>query len=413
MNVSVSSEKQHVIIPSKYWIWLTGATFASLGTQILGFAMAWTAAGYGGVLAGLVLTVTNLPRALLLLLGGTVVDRLGAWRVMISGDAAMTAITAMIAVALLAWGPSPWLLVVAAFLTGVVDAFYMPATGSMPRRLVSDSHLAQAMSARQISGQLASVLGGPIGASIVGAFGIAAAAIADSATFAGMFILLIFIRPHGSSPAIPQPSTVEKSSVVQEALSGLRLSSKDPLLRPGLLMLIGSAAFLLPVLSLLLPVLARQSGWEPIVVGLVYGLSAASAAAVAISVLVTGGLSRPGIAGASGLALAAVGVFALAVAPNLATTITAGVVVGLGTGLFSTHIGPLILGRTPDTHIGRVQSVVAMAQIVPLLVTNFSFGALAQFAGAKTTLVLGSVSLFAVAAIALRSKQLRQAERFK
>lgn len=64
-------------IPARYWAWLCGATFSTLGTQILGFAMAWVAAGYGGGFAGLILTTINLPRTVLLLLGGVVSDRFG------------------------------------------------------------------------------------------------------------------------------------------------------------------------------------------------------------------------------------------------------------------------------------------------------------------------------------------------
>lgn len=412
MSTAVADKSAGSAIPASYWVWLTGATFTSLGTQILAFSMAWVAAGYGGMFAGFVLTATNLPRAILLLAGGAVVDRIGAWRVMISGDAAMTMVTGLFAGALLVLGPSPWLLVTLALLTGVVDAYYMPASGSMPRRLVPDHNLAQAMSARQISGQLASVLGGPLGALVVGAFGIVAAAISNSATFAAMFVLLVIIRPRvGTSRTAAKATAVEKQGLLQEALDGLRISMRDPLLRPGLFMLIGCAAFLLPVLSLILPVLARQAGWEPTQVGLVYGISAMGSVAVAIGVMITGGLSRPGLAGCGGLALAAIGILGLAELHDLPWMLTSGALIGAGTGLFSTHVGPLVLGRTPETHIGRVQAVVAMAQIVPLLLTNFALGSFAQWAGAKSALVLCSAALAVVAATALSSKQLRGAHR--
>lgn len=399
-------------IPALYWIWLSGATFASLGTQILAFSMVWVAAGYGGAFAGLVLTATNLPRALLLLVGGTVVDRYGAWKVMLCGDAAMTMVTGAFAGVLLICGPSPWLLVAVALLIGVVDSCYMPAAGSMPRRLVPQDKLGRAMAARQISSQLASVIGGPIGAVVVAAFGITAAAIADSVTFAAMFVLLLIIRPRRAAPnTVTESENGVSQRFFHEAVDGLRLSLREPLLRLSLFMLIGCAAFLLPVLSLVLPVLARQAGWEPTQVGLVYGVSALGTAIVAVGVLITGGFSRPGLAGCGGLALAATGVLGLALVHDLPLILASGVVVGMGTGLFSTHIGPLVLGRTPETHIGRIQSIVAMAQVVPLLATNLMLGSLAQFAGAKASLVLCSVVLLVIAAVALSSMQLRKSLR--
>jgi hypothetical protein len=51
--------KDRPAIPGTYWTWLGGVTLSLLGTQVLGFAMAWVAAGRGGLLAGLVLTMIN------------------------------------------------------------------------------------------------------------------------------------------------------------------------------------------------------------------------------------------------------------------------------------------------------------------------------------------------------------------
>lgn len=374
--------------------------------------MAWVAAGYGGAFAGLVLAAINLPRTLLLLIGGAVVDRVGAWRVMLSGDAAMTLITGTFAGALLIWGPGPWLLILVALLMGTADAFYMPASGSMPRRLVPDEKLTQAMSARQIIMQLSAVLGAPIGALIVASFGIAAAAIANSATFAMMFLILLLIRATVREPWVePAQQEMAKSRLSLEVLDGVRLSCKDPILRPGLLMLIGCAAFLLPVLSLLLPVLARQQGWEPTQVGIIYGISTGFTAIVAVWVLITGGFTRLGLTGCCGLAVAAVGILGLAMLPAHVALFGAGALVGLGMGLFSTHIGPLLLGSTPATHLGRVQAVVAMAQSLPLLISNFLLGALAQVTNAQLALALCAIALVLTAGYAMGSSQLRNSQR--
>jgi MFS family permease len=411
-TLSPDAEAQQPSIPRKYWVWLAGSSFASLGTQILGFAMAWVAAGYGGAFAGLVLTAINLPRTVLLLIGGAVSDRIGAWRVMISGDVAMTVVTSAFAVCLFTVGSSPWLLLGVAFLIGVVDAFYMPSSGSMPRRLVDDAKLTQAMSAKQISMQLSSVLGGPLGSLVVLSFGIAAAATVNSVTFAAMFVLLALIRPRGGSS---QPPSIDgqapKQRVVRDALNGLQMSLKDPLLRPILLILVGCSAFLLPVLVPLLPVLARQSGWEATQVGLVVGVSALSTAAVAVWVVVTGGLSKPGLAGCGGIICAALGVLGLALSPGLVTSVVSGALIGLGTGLFTTHLGPLVLGSTPRTHLGRIQALVAIAQSLPLLITNVFLGAMAQAVGAGPTLILCGVALITIAVAALGSKELRNARR--
>lgn len=374
--------------------------------------MAWVAAGYGGAFAGLVLAAINLPRTLLLLVGGAVVDRVGAWRVMLSGDAAMTLVTGVFAGALLLWGPGPWLLLLVSLLMGTVDAFYIPAAGSMPRRLVHEEKLAQAMSARQITMQLSAVLGAPIGAFVVASLGIVAAAFANSATFAIMFLMLLLIRTTGIRPRVVLvPPDTDKSKFHLEVLDGVKLSLRDPILRPGLLMLIGCAAFLLPVLSLLLPVLARQQGWEPTQVGFIYGVSTGFTTIAAVWVLITGGFMRPGIAGCCGLVVAAMGIIGLAVLSGYMVLLVAGAFVGLGIGLFSTHVGPLLLGSTPATHLGRVQAVVAMAQSLPLLISNFMLGALAQFTNAQVALTLCAIALMGTACYAMGSPRLRHSRR--
>ncbi|WP_428965237.1 hypothetical protein [Micromonospora fluostatini] len=86
------------VVPGGYWAWLGGTGLALTGTQVLAFASAWVAAGEGGLLAGLVLTATNLPRVLLVLVGGAVADRVGPGRVLVGTAVAMVVVTGALAV---------------------------------------------------------------------------------------------------------------------------------------------------------------------------------------------------------------------------------------------------------------------------------------------------------------------------
>jgi MFS family permease len=108
-----------------------------LGTQVLAFGMTWAAASVSGAVAGLMLTAVTLPRVLLLLVGGAVADRTGAFRVLLLGDGVMLAVTLGLGLGLaLAWtGVSPALMIGAGLAIGLVDAFYLPASATMPRLL--------------------------------------------------------------------------------------------------------------------------------------------------------------------------------------------------------------------------------------------------------------------------------------
>jgi hypothetical protein len=59
------------------------------------------------------------------------------------------------------------------------------------------------------------------------------------------------------------------------------------------------------------------------------------------------------------------------------------VVIGLGAGGFASSIGPLVLGSAPREYAARVQALAALAQVLPVLVTNAVLGYLADLAGAR------------------------------
>lgn len=391
-------------IPRVYWSWLGGVTFSLLGTHVLGFAMAWVAAGRGGLLAGLMLTMINLPRTVLLLAGGAVGDRFGAWRTMIAGDAVMTVVTVLAAVAVWLVGEPAWLLLGIALAIGVVDAFYLPSSGSMPRRLVAGPGLARAMSARQLAGQFTGFAGAPLGGVVVATLGLAAAALADALTFAAMLAILVVLRPRGQQPPEPPPH-----GVWRHMADGLRVAAADRLLRPALLLVVAAAGLLLPVSGLVVPLLARERGWSGVATGGVAGAIALGTMCVAGAVLVRGAWSRPGLAAVIGLLVASVGMLALALSGSPGWAVAIGLGTGAGNGLFAAHVAPLVLGHTTTTHLARVQSVVVLAQSLPLLATNNVIGGLVDSMGAPATLACCAAVLAVAASVALRSAALRDA----
>jgi MFS family permease len=490
--------KQH--LPKHYRVWLGGTAASLLTSQIMAFGLIWTAAGQGGAFAGAALTAVVLPRVLLLLYGGALADRIGARRVMITSDVTMAAATMTLGTAILALGPQPWLLLAAALTTGIVDAFYLPSSSSMPRRLVPAPALARAVSARQAIGQVAVFAGPPAGGLIAATTGLAAAAFLNTLTYLLMAVILIRLRFHhpadpatpdglppqrATGPAAPTPAGLPPQPVPGAAsrpggfppqpvpgaasppggfppqpaaagapgdlpsrpatattaggfppqpaaattrggprpqsaatttpgghlqgsasgsdrldeVGGWRVVRSDPLLRAALGLVAATAAFLLPVAGLLIPLLANSREWSAGSAGTLTGAIALGTVTVAVTFTAAGALPRPGIAAAAGLALAAAGVLALAISPVIWTAISAAAVIGLGSGLFSTHVGPLTLAGAPATHLARVQSVLILAQSVPLLLTNNVFGALNDRFD-TTTVMAACAALLLVTAVA-------------
>lgn len=398
----VVSLPSRTVLPRSYVFWLAGTRASLVGDAALYFALSWAASAHGGQMAALVLTAITLPRTVLLLLGGAVGDRFGARRVMITGDVAMLVAVLALAVAARTWGTPLWMLVGFAAVVGTVDAFYLPATGSMPRRLVSKEQLPRAMALRQAGGQVASLLGAPLGAVLVAMAGLSGTALIDAGSFAAVLAVMVWVRPAAEAERLPRAE-----SLLAGIADGVKLAATDPVLRPALLLTSAAAAGLLPAVSLLSPLLARSNGWGPGSAGLVAAGQGAGILLVALLAARLGPMRRIGMGASLGLALAAVGLAGLAAAPAPAAAIAGAVIVGAGSSMFACHIGPLVLAGAPDTHLSRVQSLLTLVQSLALVVANNVLGWFANVAGARSAIVLCAVLGCVAGVTGLASTSLR------
>jgi MFS family permease len=391
-------------LPAPYLIWLSGAMGSQLGNVLMYFALGWAATAHGGIGAGLVLTAVNLPRVVLLLVGGAAGDLFSAWRVMVGGDAVMLVATSALAFVAYLVGTPLWLLIAAGVVFGTVDAFYLPASGSMPRWLVDREQLAGAVALRQTIAQIVGFAGGPVGGIVMAGAGFAAAAGLDAVTFALILVSLLLVRQ-----AVRAPATPSGASLLVGVADGVRVAFGRPVLRRMLPMVGVAAGFLLPVSSLLVPLLARTRGWDAGATGWIAGGQGLGVIIVSLLVLHKGALSRPGLAATAGLFGAAVGELLIALAPVAVGAIAAAVVTGAGLGLFTAHVAPLLLTAAPPSHLSRVQSLLVLVQSTCLLVSNTLLGLWSDSRGAVTAIVTCTAALALVAAWGLVSPELRAA----
>ncbi|MCP9957869.1 MFS transporter [Streptomyces sudanensis] len=395
-------ERARVGLPRAYTLWLVGILVSLAGNAVFYFALGWSASKYGGSIAGLTLSAITLPRVLLLLLGGAVGDRVSTRRVLITGDAAMLVFSLILAAVAYSLGTPPLLLVAAGIAVGVVDAFYLPASGSMPRRLVPKAQLPRALSLRQIGGQMINMGGAPLAGALVGLAGFAGAAVVNAVTFAFALVVLTVVRPQHDIPPAPR-----SEGLLKEALNGVKVAFSHPVLRPGLWLTAAAAGLLLPVMSLLVPLLAREEQWSAGSAGLVLGAQGVGMVVITLMVVKRGPLGRPGLLAASGLVLAGAGVLALGLVPGPTAATIAGLLVGVGNGTFSAHIAPLVLASSPDTHLSRIQAVLVLVQSSALLLMNNALGALVDLEGATAVVVACAVLLIGVGLAGLASGPLR------
>lgn len=393
-------------LPRPYLAWLSGFTVARFGDAVLAFALGWAAAGLGGTTAALVLTLSGLPRVVLLIVGGAVADRVGARRLLIAGEAALLALTVLLALALARFGTPTWLLLASSVSLGTVTALCLPATGSMPRRLVADDQLSRALALRQGLGQVVLMVAAPLGGLLVGGVGLPAIAWGAAVTLSVSLWVLVAVR------GLSGPASVTGVRPPRLGLlDGFRVIVRTPGLRAALVLAGAGAALMLPVPSLLVPLVGRASGWGP-------GPTGAVAGAVGVGAICAALLAArrrrpaPGAAAApvaTGLAVSAAGALVLAAGPALGGSSAAvvvaavgGLVFGFGNGTFVARLAPLVLGSTPRTHLARVQALVGLVQLMPVMVTNTVLGALAEHTSPGWALGATTAGLASCAARARR-----------
>lgn len=406
MAVADGPRAESTALPIAFKVWAGAAWVSQLGDAAVFFAVGWAAAAHGGAAAGLVLSMVALPRTVLLLLGGAVGDRAGVRRVMLVGDGVMFVVAVVLAVAAWRFGTPLVLLIGAAVVIGTNDAFYLPAAGSMPRILVDADQVARAVALRQSGAQLVAMAGAPLGGVLVAYAGVPVAAAADAATFAVVFAVLWRIRPRFT----PEPPAA-RQHILREAADGVGVALRTPGLRGVLCLMAGSAGFVLPVSSLLVPLLARSNAWPVSAAGLVVGAQSAGTIAVTLVVARRGTTSRPAVVAAVGLTTVCLGLLCLAWSPSPVLAAVSGLCCGSGVGLLVSHMTPLLVTVAPTTHLARVQALFTLTQSLALLVTNNLLGPLGQAYGPQAGLAVCAAFLATCACAALFNPVLRDTGR--
>lgn len=372
--------------PVGFWVWLLAALASSLGSMIIYFGLNWFASAFGGRVSGLVATLSMLPRALLLLLGGAVGDKYGPRRVMIIADALMLAIMLGLAVAVGRFGVTVAILIVVSALSGAVSAFYGPANSVFPRLFVEDEELPRAMSRAGTLMQVARLLGPPVGGVLIVWTDLTGLALIDAASFIGIVIVLVVIRP---------PREDRATRAAQAGLRSVGEGLVTAFRSPGVTPLLGAVALIaggvIPSLSLCIPLAARERGWVAADAGLIEGTFIAGGFVVSLVFVTRGPLQRAGIGMVSGPVVVACGLGGLALSPTAPVAAGSAFAVGVGVVLFTAHLFPLYLMRSPDGMQSRFQALLVLVQAVPVLLVNLVYGQIAAASSVTWSMLLAAV----------------------
>ncbi|GGS86696.1 MFS transporter [Streptomyces cinerochromogenes] len=341
--------------------WLGAYTASMLGDSVYYLALSWAAVQAGTpAQAGLVMSASAVPRAVLMLGGGVIADRLGPRRVVIGSDAVRCGAVLAVALLLFLTSPGLWPLALLAVVFGAVDAVFMPAVGALPARITGKDQLARVQGMRGLAIRCAGVVGAPLGGLGVALGGAPAAFALAGALIAVSVPLLVSVRVRD----LPDDGTPRAARTPWSDLGeGLRYVRRHPVLGPLMLAIaLGDLGFVGP-LNVGLTLLADRRGWGASGMGWVLAGFGAGAGAASLLLAVRGRLPRAGLVAGCAVIAGSVAIGTLAHVPALPAAVGTAAVVGLLTGLSGAMCGALLQTQADPAYLGRVTSVSSLVSL--------------------------------------------------
>ncbi|MEJ1087692.1 MFS transporter [Microbacterium sp. Mu-80] len=388
--------------------WLVVKALSDAGDAVWTIAVAWTAVQIASpAVAGLIVAAGTVPRAVILLIGGAIADRVDARRMMLLFNSIRVVVLVATAVWILTTEPTVAILLVTTVAFGICDAFYEPAAGTIPRQLVQPADLPSYSALGQTLSRLGTMAGAAMGGFLVAWSGMPGSATADAITFTLVIAFIaIWLRPHFALPR----TTGE--SVLHGVASGFRHLSQDSATRTLVIALSGLNLAVGPALAIGLALQATEHGWGAGAVG-VFEALVGGGAMVGALVVVRRRPRHEAIGAFWALVVQGVGIISLGIGSPIAVGIGC-VVIGLTAGFASVLLGATFAATIAPEYLGRMSSITRLGDdcLMPLAMALFGLLAsilpiwmpFALYGGALAVLMIVPLRNPRLRAIALRDK---------
>jgi len=362
----------------------SGATTSMLGDQFALIATPWLVLQLTGdpLALGIVLALEGIPRAVFMLLGGAITDRLSSRLIMLVSDIIRFALTTLMAVVVFTSTVQMWMLYAFGLGFGLVAGFAIPAGNSIIPMLVETQDLQGGNSLMMGVGQLVAFVGPTVAGILIGRFsesplGIGLAFALDAFSFAVSATMLWLMR---GGRRLPSGET-NQETVWSSILAGMKFLWNDkPLWLMFLVITAINFLFVGPI-EVGIPVLADQRLAEGAVA---FGLlMSAFAGGNLVGYLLSGSLPRP-----SGKVMK---VFLIALLVAFGVTVglfglirstwvdfALMLLLGVGNGYISITLFTWMQTRTPKEMLGRMMSILMLSNIGLLPVSEAIAGVVSK-----------------------------------
>jgi MFS family permease len=334
-----------------YRLFFTGQVISNIGTWMQRVAQAWLILSltHSPVAVGILALCQFMPFTLFSMVAGVVVDRLDAWRTVISTQFTQMLLASTIAVIALAGVAQAWQVYVIAALMGLVQVLDAPSRQSLTFRMVGPLELPNAISLNSGVFNGARIFGPALGGVLIATAGAGVCFAVNAISYLAVLAGLMMMRPEEFHAVgrRDRPRTVFTG--LKEGISYAR--------RDDQIWLVLTLVFVMSTFTLnfnvLLPVLAKQTLHAgPEVFGF---LSAMFGVGALVGALVSAHVSRATM-GTTALGTAGFALCELLIAPLQSTTVIALLLFigGICFTTWSSNSNSLIQLAAPDHLRGRL-----------------------------------------------------------
>jgi MFS family permease len=334
-----------------YRLFFTGQVISNIGTWMQRVAQAWLVLSltHSPVAVGVLALCQFLPFTFFSLVAGVVVDRLDAWRTVISTQVTQMILASTIAAVALAGVAQVWHVYVIAALMGIVQVLDAPSRQSLTYRMVGPLELPNAISLNSGVFNGARIFGPALAGVLIAAASAGVCFAVNAASYIAVLVGLLMMRPQEFHSVERRERSRTLYSGLKEGISYARHDEQIWLM----LTLVAVMSTFTLNFNVLLPVLAKQtlhSGPETFgVLSGVFGVGAL------IGALVSAHVSRATM-GTTAIGTAGFALCELLIAP-LHSTLLIAVLLFIGGICFTTwssNSNSLIQLAAPDHLRGRL-----------------------------------------------------------
>jgi MFS family permease len=389
-----------------YRRYFTGQLISLSGTWMQTVAAIWLILSLtdSGIAVGLTTALQFLPMLLIGAWGGLLADRIPKRRLLITTQTLM-AIPALGLFAVTATGVvAPWMVFLAVFAMGTVNAVDNPARQSFVIEMVGPDRVVNAVSLNSVIVQMARIVGPALAGLLIAGFGVVPCFALNALTFVAMIVALWGMDPRGlrTEPVAPrEPGAIR---------AGLRYVLRTPELAVplALMALVGTLGFNFQVV---LPLLAKFGfgGGATTYAVMVSAMAVGSIAGA----LVNGhhGRTGPRLIAGGALAFGVAGLLAAAM-PSLALEIPVLALLGAAAVTFAATINSTLQLAVAPKMRGRVMALYSVVFLGSTPIGGPLTGWLAETYDPRVALLLAGVTGISAAWAAHMSfARLRERER--